>query len=161
MLSGFFFNDTATTEIYTLSLHDALPISPVVRRRDRSGAAGPGARLRTGRRGRRDHRGGPPRRPGARGRRATGGHRRPVAVHGAADRLNGPSGLAAPSRVSPRPVPGLALSPRGPLAASRCEPARGGGKRVLQGQDGVLTRRGEAGGSSSGARGRSVADLVL
>src|SRR5256886_11471656 len=26
----FFFNDTATTEIYTLSLHDALPISPVV-----------------------------------------------------------------------------------------------------------------------------------
>src|SRR5258708_24451038 len=28
----FFFNDTATTEIYTLSLHDALPISD---RRDR------------------------------------------------------------------------------------------------------------------------------
>src|SRR5258707_147358 len=26
-LSSFFFNDTATTEIYTLSLHDALPIS--------------------------------------------------------------------------------------------------------------------------------------
>src|SRR3712207_7887469 len=26
-LSVFFFNDTATTEIYTLSLHDALPIS--------------------------------------------------------------------------------------------------------------------------------------
>src|SRR5258708_34810851 len=25
--SFFFFNDTATTEIYTLSLHDALPIS--------------------------------------------------------------------------------------------------------------------------------------
>src|SRR5256886_9041533 len=24
--AGFFFNDTATTEIYTLSLHDALPI---------------------------------------------------------------------------------------------------------------------------------------
>src|SRR2546430_3882690 len=42
--SFFFFNDTATTEIYTLSLHDALPISPqllavqdprlAVRRRD-------------------------------------------------------------------------------------------------------------------------------
>src|SRR2546426_11890678 len=30
----FFFNDTATTEIYTLSLHDALPIS-VGRRRAR------------------------------------------------------------------------------------------------------------------------------
>src|SRR5258706_13502429 len=27
-LFRFFFNDTATTEIYTLSLHDALPISP-------------------------------------------------------------------------------------------------------------------------------------
>src|SRR5579884_2489692 len=37
MSSFFFFNDTATTEIYTLSLHDALPISswrstPVKRR---------------------------------------------------------------------------------------------------------------------------------
>src|SRR2546428_6819982 len=28
---SFFFNDTATPEIYTLSLHDALPISPLVR----------------------------------------------------------------------------------------------------------------------------------
>src|SRR3712207_8733126 len=27
MIFFFFFNDTATTEIYTLSLHDALPIS--------------------------------------------------------------------------------------------------------------------------------------
>src|SRR3712207_8184014 len=27
MVLCFFFNDTATTEIYTLSLHDALPIS--------------------------------------------------------------------------------------------------------------------------------------
>src|SRR2546423_4908232 len=27
----FFFNDTATTEIYTLSLHDALPICPSAR----------------------------------------------------------------------------------------------------------------------------------
>src|SRR3712207_9426077 len=34
----FFFNDTATTEIYTLSLHDALPISP------RPGGAAPGRR---------------------------------------------------------------------------------------------------------------------
>src|SRR3712207_9345819 len=33
--SLFFFNDTATTEIYTLSLHDALPISG--RRRGRPG----------------------------------------------------------------------------------------------------------------------------
>src|SRR6185436_21111596 len=29
LLFFFFFNDTATTEIYTLSLHDALPISRV------------------------------------------------------------------------------------------------------------------------------------
>src|SRR5437867_13427853 len=28
----FFFNDTATTEIYTLSLHDALPISQLAHR---------------------------------------------------------------------------------------------------------------------------------
>src|SRR2546421_3976849 len=28
----FFFNDTATTEIYTLSLHDALPICPATSR---------------------------------------------------------------------------------------------------------------------------------
>src|SRR6266478_9988899 len=32
----FFFNDTATTEIYTLSLHDALPISICSRDRMRS-----------------------------------------------------------------------------------------------------------------------------
>src|SRR2546430_5724846 len=31
MFLFFFFNDTATTEIYTLSLHDALPIYPNVR----------------------------------------------------------------------------------------------------------------------------------
>src|SRR2546425_12785117 len=30
ILVFFFFNDTATTEIYTLSLHDALPISATV-----------------------------------------------------------------------------------------------------------------------------------
>src|SRR2546423_5295045 len=30
MFFFFFFNDTATTEIYTLSLHDALPISRIL-----------------------------------------------------------------------------------------------------------------------------------
>ena len=30
VLVFFFFNDTATTEIYTLSLHDALPILPMM-----------------------------------------------------------------------------------------------------------------------------------
>src|SRR5574338_1172744 len=40
----FFFNDTATTEIYTLSLHDALPISAGAR-----GAAGPAGRCQADR----------------------------------------------------------------------------------------------------------------
>src|SRR3989442_6317879 len=38
--SFFFFNDTATTEIYTLSLHDALPISHLRRRYRPSGRGG-------------------------------------------------------------------------------------------------------------------------
>src|SRR2546430_13607357 len=37
----FFFNDTATTEIYTLSLHDALPISPSTSTRWSSGRPRP------------------------------------------------------------------------------------------------------------------------
>src|SRR3712207_9046595 len=41
MLVVFFFNDTATTEIYTLSLHDALPILPGDRRLRRPPDAGP------------------------------------------------------------------------------------------------------------------------
>src|SRR2546428_13286195 len=39
-LPFFFFNDTATTEIYTLSLHDALPISRL------STSTGPGTKCR-------------------------------------------------------------------------------------------------------------------
>src|SRR3712207_8566007 len=66
----FFFNDTATTEIYTLSLHDALPIStrsPCRRRRRRSrgssaNRAPPGTRPRPGRTT--PARGPRPRRPG-------------------------------------------------------------------------------------------------
>src|SRR2546429_5130136 len=50
----FFFNDTATTEIYTLSLHDALPIS---RHGRPAGAPGPG-------RGRPARQQGPAGRPG-------------------------------------------------------------------------------------------------
>src|SRR3712207_9490970 len=49
MIFFFFFNDTATTEIYTLSLHDALPISRGLRlvgddrhhRRHLGGGGGP------------------------------------------------------------------------------------------------------------------------
>src|SRR3712207_7476259 len=72
LLSFFFFNDTATTEIYTLSLHDALPI------------CAPG--------GRRDRR---PRQPAGRHRRRS---RRP---RGAAPRAGGPSG-AGHRRLGPR-----------------------------------------------------------
>src|SRR2546427_7744677 len=54
MYCVFFFNDTATTEIYTLSLHDALPIWSACRSAGQwadaadagcahAGAAGPGA----------------------------------------------------------------------------------------------------------------------
>src|SRR3712207_7558305 len=63
MVVVFFFNDTATTEIYTLSLHDALPICRAARRPPRRSrrpaprAACPGRR-------------GPPRAPGA-GRRSS------------------------------------------------------------------------------------------
>src|SRR3712207_7905329 len=46
----FFFNDTATTEIYTLSLHDALPIS-LRRARGRGRAAALGRRPARGRPG--------------------------------------------------------------------------------------------------------------
>src|SRR6266699_6700291 len=45
VLFFFFFNDTATTEIYTLSLHDALPIP------DRGGGARRGERAALGRGG--------------------------------------------------------------------------------------------------------------
>src|SRR5216683_7567481 len=51
LLFFFFFNDTATTEIYTLSLHDALPISYGTKRRlqsDKPAARGrPADRART------------------------------------------------------------------------------------------------------------------
>src|SRR2546429_73037 len=46
MLHFFFFNDTATTEIYTLSLHDALPISGDGARG--RGSSGESARVSTG-----------------------------------------------------------------------------------------------------------------
>src|SRR3989475_2090164 len=66
----FFFNDTATTEIYTLSLHDALPISISTRRSSatdwlgrRSGGHREGPRL-----GQRDGRGGPAAQEAAGGR---------------------------------------------------------------------------------------------
>src|SRR5256885_4877127 len=50
----FFFNDTATTEIYTLSLHDALPILLPTRAEVVVGEAAVGADLRIRRAGRPD-----------------------------------------------------------------------------------------------------------
>src|SRR6266436_4834664 len=51
----FFFNDTATTEIYTLSLHDALPICHRYRRDRRTRADGAHPAPRGSRRRRRRH----------------------------------------------------------------------------------------------------------
>src|SRR2546425_8607483 len=62
----FFFNDTATTEIYTLSLHDALPIYT----RHRAGAAAPSAAPAGGERPARRRRPGRGRRSSRRGSRA-------------------------------------------------------------------------------------------
>src|SRR2546426_2971806 len=52
VLFFFFFNDTATTEIYTLSLHDALPISktPSAPTLGRCGSCRRGSCLHEGRR---------------------------------------------------------------------------------------------------------------
>src|SRR6267154_3867594 len=47
----FFFNDTATTDIYTLSLHDALPICRGPRRSPRNDTGPPGAAVGRSRRG--------------------------------------------------------------------------------------------------------------
>src|SRR3712207_4131148 len=88
MFLFFFFNDTATTEIYTLSLHDALPIW---RRRDRAlrdgleprdagerrgGHARPGVLLRRAGLGRGDARRADPRRAARRRLRARSRPRR-------------------------------------------------------------------------------------
>src|SRR3712207_7084066 len=52
-LHVFFFNDTATTEIYTLSLHDALPICPPSKLAGPPTASGVRATFRRGRADRR------------------------------------------------------------------------------------------------------------
>src|SRR5256885_6531687 len=65
----FFFNDTATTEIYTLSLHDALPILPSAVERHGGGIV-PSAERDTGPPRRRRRRSRP---PAPRRRRRRGG----------------------------------------------------------------------------------------
>src|SRR3712207_7211923 len=79
----FFFNGTATTEIYTLSLHDALPICRAGQRTGGAGAAGGADRAVPGRgpalagRAGRVRRGGAAAAPPGRGRRAAGAGLRP------------------------------------------------------------------------------------
>src|SRR5256885_15089425 len=70
----FFFNDTATTEIYTLSLHDALPIYRP--QRSRPFASGPRGRPPERRSGGAGARLGPTRPARGRPHLATGGRRR-------------------------------------------------------------------------------------
>src|ERR1043166_10224196 len=116
----FFFNDTATTEIYTLSLHDALPISVrhrtapatgrdyAVRTNDMVASARPLRGVDDGTRGGSGNRrgdGGCPAAPDGRSpaRRRTGGpaHR---AAHGAQLRLQGHAGGRAVHRADQQPV---------------------------------------------------------
>src|SRR5438128_3982838 len=89
----FFFNDPATTEIYTLSLHDALPISYFIRRcgrrrakgersRRKNPATGGGGRVLPGRSAPAAGRGG-----AAAGGRAGLGRARPQGADRAARRL--------------------------------------------------------------------------
>src|SRR2546428_2110057 len=105
----FFFNDTATTEIYTLSLHDALPISPV--QRFRSDVPHEPTPLRRG-----DGLGGAG--PDELGARPDGGEPR----HRLADALF-PAGRLRPAvRVQPRPAPDRTLPPVRPPPGVR--PAR-------------------------------------
>src|SRR3712207_8620489 len=73
----FFFNDTATTEIYTLSLHDALPICPSSGRPSRPPSGG-----RTRAAGELVHRPGPDRR----GLAGAAGHRADRSLHAGRDR---------------------------------------------------------------------------
>src|SRR3989475_8006527 len=110
--SFFFFNDTATTEIYTLSLHDALPISRGRERRARR-------RRRGARRGRRRSRGDAAARP-------------PLARRPAADPLG------ARLRVLLAPRPSRPRPSRGPTGHGVVDPvgrrgdAAAGARRVAR-----------------------------
>src|SRR6266568_7832446 len=134
----FFFNDTATTEIYTLSLHDALPISPAAsatrpgcwgwrhdpfgpglarpyRDAPAAGPAGPpGAAARPAARPAPVPRGGTPApgRPGSVGCRRLAGR---VPAGGRAD----PRPLAVPARAAGRHDQPDRADPRAQLGASR------------------------------------------
>src|SRR2546425_4025249 len=105
----FFFNDTATTEIYTLSLHDALPISrgalsaaPRGRRGWRAGRrGGPAARSDGDRRALLDLRAPGAARRGARRRGSRRGSLRPIGGGAPAPRGGTPP-RGAPPGLPPR-----------------------------------------------------------
>src|SRR2546425_11626325 len=137
--SFFFFNDTATTEIYTLSLHDALPISRrsrgsrVAERRldhargdqpGRNGSAVRSAVRSVARRRRQPDRGG----------RAHGAHR----FRGERDDRLAVLGAAAGARA---PCPG---------------PARTAGARVRGGDPAPTAQRGRPGAATPAARGAAL-----
>src|SRR5215813_15200351 len=122
----FFFNDTATTEIYTLSLHDALPISTGGSRH--AGSAWTPLRSRSLR-----LRGRPPRRALHRvsGGDAALGPRRPTAVHGGASprvlpSRGGVDGCRAGGRSARAPLRGRARGHRRRLGSARLRDRRRG-----------------------------------
>src|SRR5256885_15252292 len=104
----FFFNDTATTEIYTLSLHDALPILPWRHAAGHLGAGGRGAGvLRQPHLHAAPHPGGQGARPGrglpaARGTKSPCAHPGPGGVPPAEQELQDPPRPPRP----PTPTPG-------------------------------------------------------
>src|SRR5574342_1077135 len=129
----FFFNDTATTEIYTLSLHDALPICPGRARRAAPGRDSAPALVRSVHPVGRNRRLRRPARLGRAGAPRGSGRSRPV--HDPAARTTGlaptvaPRHPAVPRRARPGRVQ-LSLDPsRSPhgRAAARRELAGGAG----------------------------------
>src|SRR2546430_12099228 len=155
--SFFFFNDTATTEIYTLSLHDALPISCEAAGRDR--LDGVGHHLRS--------------RPGATGDRRVGGHlvlprrARRHAPRRLADRTareGGPRPGGPGERVSRHPAPrgSRRTLPGGAGAEQPGHPALLPGGAPLRADVGGGAALDVAGAGAPGARpGRGVRQLHL
>src|SRR5574340_1054417 len=116
----FFFNDTATTEIYTLSLHDALPISPGGSSRP-DGGGGRGTQDRTAHRSARSRR----------RRRA----RRPRRRHRREPRSPARAGACAPGRLAALPASSRGLEHRrrgGPHRSARTRAPHRTAERVRQ-----------------------------
>src|SRR5256885_4172764 len=107
MVFFFFFNDTATTEIYTLSLHDALPISSHAGHLPGPGPAADAGPVRLALAGGRPGPAlGEPGQPGPAGiHRAAVGHGCPGTAQASAVAAPGPGPAPPPSAVrAPRPL---------------------------------------------------------